>query len=70
VKIGDLIRYWNMDSEPVHGIITSHPFVDEELGDEKRVTVHWFDDSAPTNEEVGVLLDPAMDYMDIISESR
>ena len=70
MKIGDLIRYWNMDSEPVHGIITSHPFVDEEMGDGKRVTVHWLDDSEPTNEEVDGLLDRLMDYMDSSSESR
>ena len=72
MKVGDLVRYWRIidDEGCVHGVITSDSFIDEELGPEQRVTVHWFDDADPTSEEVNVLLDPEMDYMEIISESR
>ncbi len=71
MKVGDLVRYWRIDDEGcVHGVITSDSFIDEELGPEQRVTVHWLDDAEPTSEEVNVLLDPEMYYMEIISESR
>ena len=69
MKPGDLIRYWSMDSVPVYGIVTTGPFVNHELGDSERVTVYWFDDDSLTDEEIEILLDSSMEYMELISES-
>ncbi len=67
MKAGSLVRYWNMDDQPVLGLVTSDPFVNYELGDEERVNVVWFDDVTETDELVDTLLDLEQDYMQIIS---
>ena len=69
VKVGDLIRYWNIDNESVFGVIV------EDLGffkkyDEEAVKVHWFDDNYRTEEKVSELTDPECEYFEVLNESR
>jgi len=74
MKIGDLIRYWNIydnpvDDNPVFGIIV------QDLGflkeyNEEVVKVHWLDDYNCTEEKTRELTDPECEYFEVVNENR
>lgn len=71
MKVGDLIRYWSIDGEPVLGLVTKPPFFNESY-EKDAVSVYWLDDGSYTDEVVDTILSD--DYEDsgieVYSESR
>jgi hypothetical protein len=71
VKVGDLIRYWSIDGEPILGLVTKPPSFNKAY---KRdaVNVYWFDDGSYTDEVVDAILsnDEEDSGIEVYSESR
>ena len=69
MKVGDLVRYIDMDDKPVFGLIVEESVFNEDRGAE-TVDVVWFDDGDVTAEATIDLCDPEHEYLEIISEGR
>lgn len=71
LKVGDLIRYCNLDQEIVYGLIVKFVGWKREANGE-AVTVVWMDDGKPTYENIDSILgdSPDYDYIGAASESR
>ena len=60
MRIGDLVKYWNLDGDIVYGIIRSDVFIHScETDKYEAIRVLWTDDGTETNERIETLLDPA-----------
>jgi len=69
MKIGDLIRYRNMDGELVYGVVCKgthkHTF-DRGYARRDAIKVAWTDDISVTTELVEHILDPEHDGLDLL----
>ena len=69
MKVGDILKYTNIDKEEILGLVVGPPLDNPDTG---RLTakVHWFDDATATHENVKDVLDPEWWGIEVYIESR
>ena len=70
IPIGSLIRYMSMDDhdEYVFGIVIENLDEYNAADDRDSVRVRWADDCTATTEIVESILDPSVEWMELLSE--
>ena len=70
IPIGSLIRYMSMDdhNEYVFGIVIENLDEYNATDDRDSVRVRWADDCTATTEIVESILDPSVEWMEMLSE--
>ena len=70
IPIGSLIRYMSMDDhdEYVFGIVIENLDEYNATDDRDSVRVRWADDCTATTEVVESILDPSVEWMELLSE--
>ena len=69
MKVGDILKYTNLDEEEILGLVVGPPSHNPDMG-QLSVKVHWFDDAAATQENVKDILDPEWPGIEVYIESR
>jgi hypothetical protein len=69
MKVGDVLKYTNLDEEEILGLVVGRPSHNPDA-EQLSVKVHWFDDATATHENVKDILDPEMIRIEVYIESR
>ena len=69
MNIGSLIKYYSIDDEIFYGIVTEYFKNHDRHSHGPVVQVHWIEDNDVTLEVVRNLLDPDVEFINIISEN-